>query len=105
MVIGGPLAHWRNWSGNQRATPSAIEHPRTVGEVAQIVCRAAADGRQVRVAGSGHSFTAAAVTDAIMIHLDRMPRSGTIGANGLVTVPGGARFAPSTAAWTGPGWR
>jgi L-gulono-1,4-lactone dehydrogenase len=83
------LARWRNWSGNQRATPSAIEHPRSVGEVSRIVARAAADGRRVRVAGAGHSFTATAVTDGTLVILDRLAARGTIRAGGLVTVPGG----------------
>jgi FAD-linked oxidoreductase len=84
------LADWRNWSGNQHATPSSVEHPRDVGDVSVIVKRALADGRRVRVAGAGHSFTAAVVTDGALIHLDQFAGPIAIDTTtGLVTVPGG----------------
>jgi FAD-linked oxidoreductase len=84
------LVQWRNWSGNQRATPSSIEHPRDVDAVSHLVKQAAADGRHVRVAGSGHSFTAAAVTDGTLIGLDQLGHATTMNtADGIVTVPAG----------------
>lgn len=84
------MADWRNWSGNQRATPSSVEHPRDVEEVTLLVKRALADGRRMRVAGAGHSFTAAAVTDDTMVHLDRLVDVTNVDAStGAVTVPAG----------------
>ena len=50
-----------------------------------MVARAAAEGLEVRVAGSGHSFTDTACTDGVLID---------IGAHG----PGGGR-GPPPAAW------
>ncbi len=65
---------WRNWVGDQTCTPAAIERPGSVGEIAQAIERAAAAGRSVRVAGSGHSFTDAACTDGTLLSLERMDR-------------------------------
>ena len=63
---------WTNWAGDQRCEPAAVERPAAVGEVVGAVERAVAAGRGVRVAGSGHSFTAAALTDGTLLSLDRM---------------------------------
>jgi FAD-linked oxidoreductase len=61
---------WSNWAGNQRCTPAAVESPMSEDELASVVKTAGAAGRAVRVVGSGHSFTDAAVTDGTMICLD-----------------------------------
>ena len=81
---------WRNWAGNQRAEPSAVERPVDPDEVSLLVKRARDQGRRVKAVGSGHSFTAAAVTDGVLVRLDRM--SGLVAADlatGLVTVKAG----------------
>ena len=65
---------WRNWAGDQRCAPEAIEHPRNEEEVADAVRRAGAAGRPVRVAGAGHSFSDIALTDGHLLKLDRMNR-------------------------------
>lgn len=65
---------WRNWAGDQACRPAAIERPASAGEVAEAVERARAAGRTVRVAGAGHSFTDAALTDGTLLRLDRMRR-------------------------------
>jgi len=63
---------WANWAGDQRCEPAVLEQPRSVGEVAGAVARAVAGGRCVRVAGAGHSFTGAALTDGTLLSLRRM---------------------------------
>src|SRR6476469_1910618 len=63
---------WSNWAGDQRCEPAAVERPAAVGDVVGAVERAVAARRGVRVAGSGHSFTAAALTDGTLLSLDRM---------------------------------
>jgi FAD-linked oxidoreductase len=63
---------WTNWAGDQRCQPAAVERPTAVGEVVGAVERAVAAGRCVRVAGSGHSFTGAVLTDGALVRLDRM---------------------------------
>ncbi|MFD3704047.1 D-arabinono-1,4-lactone oxidase [Nocardia sp. NPDC058658] len=60
---------WVNWAGQQRCTPAVVAAPRDVEELAAIVTDAAAAGRTVRVAGSGHSFTDAVLTDGTLIDL------------------------------------
>jgi FAD-linked oxidoreductase len=84
------VATWQNWGGNQHGRPQSIEHPRDVEEVALLVKRAADEGGRVKAVGSGHSFTAAAVTDGTLLRLDRL--SGVLSsdlATGLVTVQAG----------------
>src|SRR3954469_8205342 len=84
---------WSNWAGDQRCEPAAVERPSGVGEVAGAVERAVAAGRGVRVAGSGHSFTAAVLTDGTLLSLDRM--GALLDADpisGLVRVEAGIRL-------------
>ncbi len=63
---------WSNWAGDQRCEPAVVERPAAVGEVVGAVERAVAAGRGVRVAGAGHSFTGAALTDGTLLSLQRM---------------------------------
>ena len=84
---------WTNWAGDQRCEPAVLERPTAVGEVVGAVERAVAAGRCVRVAGSGHSFTGAVLTDGALLSLDRM---GALldadPASGLVRVEAGIRL-------------
>jgi L-gulonolactone oxidase len=76
---------WRNWSGEQRCRPLLIQRPRTrEGLIADVVAATVQD-RSVKVAGSGHSFTGAALTDGVMLEiglldriLDHDPASGLV---------------------------
>jgi L-gulono-1,4-lactone dehydrogenase len=63
---------WRNWAGDETCVPAARERPATLDQLCAAIARAAASGRRVRVAGSGHSFSDIACTDGIMLSLDRM---------------------------------
>lgn len=65
---------WVNWAGDQRCHPAVVAHPRDTAEVAALVTAAAARGRNVRVAGAGHSFTDAVLTDGVLLDLSRMNR-------------------------------
>lgn len=71
---------WRNWAGNQRATPTRVARPRGVEEIAAIIREAGEVGHRVKAVGSGHSFTAVAATDGIHIDLGLM--SGIMSADG-----------------------
>ena len=65
--------------------------PRDAEEVAAAVRDAGRDGLPVRMAGSGHSFTAAAVTDGVLLHPTRL--TGVLGIAGdRVTVRAGTRL-------------
>ena len=63
------MKRWKNWAGNQRATPKAFHVPASENELVAIVSFAHAAKRRVKVVGSGHSFTAVAVADDILIDL------------------------------------
>lgn len=63
---------WRNWAGNQVARPVRVLSPASAADVAAAVTDAARDGLAVRMAGSGHSFTAAAVTDGVLLRPERL---------------------------------
>ena len=85
---------WRNWAGDQTCRPAEWLRPRDRDELAEAVAAAAAAGRKVSVAGSGHSFTEAAMTDGTMIDVEAL--SGVIDADpasGLVKVGGGTVLA------------
>jgi FAD-linked oxidoreductase len=83
-------ASWRNWAGDERCRPAAVEVPGTVDEISEAVTRAARHGRHVRVAGSGHSFSDVALTDGSQLHLDRLTRVFEVDRpSGLVRVQGG----------------
>src|SRR5436190_8356038 len=85
---------WRNWTGDQRCTPAEVSRPRSRDELATVVAGAVGAGRKVRVAGAGHSFTEAALTDGTLIDLAAL--SGTIDADpgsGLVKVRAGTVLA------------
>ncbi|MEV4258269.1 FAD-binding protein, partial [Spirillospora sp. NPDC049652] len=58
---------WRNWAGNQTATPRRVTTPTSTDEVSAAVRAAAAEGQTVRMPGTGHSFTGAAVAEGVML--------------------------------------
>jgi L-gulonolactone oxidase len=95
-VSGGrtAAAEWRNWAGDQACRPAERIAPRDRDELAAAVVSAAEAERKVSVAGSGHSFTEAALTDGTMIDIAAL--SGVIDADresGLVRVGGGTVLA------------
>jgi FAD-linked oxidoreductase len=65
---------WRNWAGDQRCAPEAVERPVSEEEVAAAIGRAAGAGRPVRVAGAGHSFSDIVLTDGHLLDLSGMTR-------------------------------
>jgi FAD-linked oxidoreductase len=80
------MAAWVNWSRTQRCEPAALVRPTSRTEVAEAVARATS----VRVAGAGHSFTGAVLTDGTLLSLERMGRVlDADPASGLVRVEAG----------------
>ncbi|WP_040694250.1 D-arabinono-1,4-lactone oxidase [Nocardia vinacea] len=65
---------WGNWAGDQQCAPAAIVAPRNAEELAEIIGHAATTGQTVRVAGAGHSFTDAVLTDGILLDLAKLNR-------------------------------
>ena len=82
---------WRNWAGDQVSRPAHVLSPATADEVAAAVKDAGRDGLRVRMAGAGHSFTGAAVTDGLLLRPDRL--TGIVAITGdSVTVRAGTRL-------------
>ncbi|MGW4092599.1 D-arabinono-1,4-lactone oxidase [Nocardia sp. NPDC004750] len=90
---------WVNWAGDQRCAPALLATPRSVDELSGLLADAEADDRTVRVAGSGHSFTDAVLTDGTLLSLANLNRVLDVDrANGLVRVEAGISLnAASTA--------
>jgi L-gulonolactone oxidase len=81
---------WTNWAREQRCAPVRIERPGTEEELALAVARAADEGREVRAAGSGHSFTDTACTDGVLVDIAAMGEVLEADrSSGLVTVQAG----------------
>ncbi|MFI0715141.1 D-arabinono-1,4-lactone oxidase [Streptomyces inhibens] len=90
---GGPgstAGPWRNWAGNVTARPARSVAPASTEELAAAVRAAATDGLTVKAAGTGHSFTPAAVTDGLLIRPERLTGVRKIDREaGTVTVAAG----------------
>ncbi len=85
---------WVNWAGDQACRPAEIARPRNRDELAEAIAAAAAAGRKVSVAGSGHSFTETAMTDGTMVRIEAL--RGVLDADpasGLVRVGAGTVLA------------
>ena len=81
---------WRNWAGNQQATPRRVLTPRSADEVAAAVTAAAEDGLTVRMVGTGHSFTGAALTEGVLLRPEGLTALRAMdAARGLVTAEAG----------------
>ncbi|MEU6369165.1 D-arabinono-1,4-lactone oxidase [Streptomyces sp. NPDC046931] len=66
-TASGKSGTWRNWAGNVIARPLREITPASVEELCDAVRRAAEDDLKVKAVGTGHSFTAAAATDGVLI--------------------------------------
>jgi L-gulono-1,4-lactone dehydrogenase len=86
--------NWRNWTGDQRCSPAELVRPADRDELAGALLAVAEAGSKVSIAGTGHSFTEAAMTDGTMIDLCAL--SGVVDADrasGLVKVRAGTVLA------------
>lgn len=99
-LTGAARAPWRNWGGNERARPLVVR-PGSEEEVAALLLAARERGLAVRPVGSGHSFTALAVTDGVHVRLDAL--TGVVGVRlpddsgtGEVTVRAGTTIGALT---------
>lgn len=85
-----PGFRWRNWSREQRCSPFEIARPRTREGLIRTVVDSAEAGRRLKVIGTGHSFSEAAITDGTMLEIgliDRILDIDRVG--GLVKVEAG----------------
>ncbi|MFF9980512.1 D-arabinono-1,4-lactone oxidase [Streptomyces erythrochromogenes] len=87
---GSTATAWRNWAGNVTATPTRVVTPASIGELQEAVRRAAEDGLRVKAVGTGHSFTAAAATDGVLVRPQALAGIRSLDrAAGTVTVAAG----------------
>jgi FAD-linked oxidoreductase len=85
---------WSNWAGDQSCRPVEVARPGNRDELGEAIVAAAAAGHKVSVAGSGHSFTEAALTNGTMVRIEAL--NGVIDADpdsGLVKVGAGIVLA------------
>lgn len=61
---------WTNWSGSVQCSPKEILTPSSIEEIQSIVQKCASQKLNIRVIGSGHSFTGLVGTNGILISLD-----------------------------------
>jgi FAD-linked oxidoreductase len=64
-----PAREWRNWGRSESARPAFLARPTSADEVAAVVRAARERGLTVKVVGAGHSFTAIAATEGVLIDL------------------------------------
>ncbi|MGI2297234.1 D-arabinono-1,4-lactone oxidase [Paenibacillus sp. GXUN7292] len=63
---------WSNWSGSVTADPEHIAYPGSIGEIVELVHKCRAEGRYIRIVGTGHSFTAVAASSQVLVSLDKL---------------------------------
>lgn len=64
-----PGGLWRNWARSESSHPVLMARPTNVDEVVSIVRFARDNGLTVKTVGAGHSFSAIAATNGIMLDL------------------------------------
>ena len=88
---------WSNWSGGVTAEPRRIERPQSEARLQDVVRAAARDGLDVRVAGTGHSFTPVVATDGVIVSLDGLQGLvATDAASNEATLWGGTKLWRAT---------
>ena len=93
-----------NWSGRHTSMPADRAAPKSEDEVCEIVRRAVATNRRVKVVGAGHSFSDIAMTDGVLVSLDAMDKVLAIDLQrGIVRVQAGKRLAAFCAEMAGAG--
>jgi len=84
---------WRNWGRSEGSRPVFRASPSSVPEVQAVVRAARERGLPVKTVGAGHSFTAIAATDGVLVDLDGL--QGVISADaatGRVRLAAGTRL-------------
>ncbi|MFG2193229.1 D-arabinono-1,4-lactone oxidase [Streptomyces sp. NPDC048639] len=85
-----PSTAWRNWAGNVTTRPARSVAPSSAEDLGRIIAAAAEDGLTVKPVGTGHSFTAVAATDGVLIRPERLAGIREIDrAAGTVTIGSG----------------
>jgi L-gulonolactone oxidase len=77
VAPAAPLAgrgdyRFQNWAETISCRPSSYAQPGSTSELQDLVKRAAAAGKKVRVVGAGHSWSPLVLTSDVLVNLDRM---------------------------------
>lgn len=72
--MSSPQLEWSNWTGDQTCSPATIVRPANLEEVTEALRLARERDLALRVAGAGHSFSDAVLTNGMLVSLDRMNR-------------------------------
>ena len=87
-------AKWSNWAGNQQVNGVSLFAPRSEEELQRVVQFAIANNTRVKAVGSGHSFTAIALAEGILIDLTNYDAVVAIDKNAnTVTVQSGIQLS------------
>ncbi|HEY7416198.1 MAG TPA: FAD-binding protein, partial [Ktedonobacteraceae bacterium] len=84
---------WANWGETAHCSPEFTFYPRSVEDLEQIVHFARATGRKIRVAATGHSWSALVPTDEILVsirHFNRVTMDLSNASQPRITVESGA---------------
>ena len=85
---------WSNWAGNQQTGSVLVSKPQTESELQQVVQNAQTSGRRVKAVGSGHSFTAIAIAEEVLVDLSKYDEILAIDKiNQTVTVQSGIQLS------------
>jgi len=63
---------WKNWSGMVECPRTPVLAPDSGAQLAQLLADAARDGKPVRVAGAGHSFSPLVASEGVIVSLDKL---------------------------------
>ena len=63
---------WKNWSGYVECPQTPVLAPDSGAQLAQVLADAARDGKAVRMAGAGHSFSPLVASDGVIVSLDKL---------------------------------
>jgi len=91
----------RNWSGTYEYRAAAVEEPRTIAEVQEVVARSP----RVRALGTRHSFNDIADTEGVLVTTTSIEPDFALDAERrVVTVGAGTRYAAVATYLTEQGW-
>ncbi|KAF9563752.1 hypothetical protein EC968_004779 [Mortierella alpina] len=70
------LHRWSNWAGTQHANPARIYSPTAIPDLQAIIHEAGLEGKKIRCAGSGHSWSSSSVVndDGYMVNMKQMEK-------------------------------
>jgi len=87
------MAKWSNWAGNLKSNPNSICYPKNESEIKDLILQSKKQKSNIRITGSGHSWTGLCPTNDTLISLDNY--QGLIDVdttNNITKVKGGTKL-------------